>query len=457
MMKKFRPYQPGQQYLLPPDPGEWLPEDHPARFIDEMVNELDLSAIYNDYKEVKGKPPYSPEMMVKVLIYALSKGIHSSRRIERACYEDVALRYLSGNQQPDHWTICAFRRRHQKALGDLLVQTVRIAGEAGQLPMQHLSLDSTVVKANASKHSAMSYGRMEKEEQRLRREMERHLEQMEETDQAEDQEYGDRSGYELPPELDTAAKRHKAIKEAMANLEGEAKQKAKKERKQRQKEAKARGKTYRPRQKISEVKPKPKDQWNFTDPESGVMRNSDKAFVQGYNAQATVDAEAHIIVAADVSNRAGDAPHLKPQLEQVRENTGNDPEEFSADAGYYSQENLDHLEENHIEAFIPPDKIKHTEWREQQSPKGRLPLNINQRDLMRRKLRTKRGRRRYKLRQTSVEPAFGYIKEQLGLRQFPVRGLKQVKNYWRFACAVFNFMRFFRVGIRPKGVPLAVS
>jgi transposase len=447
-MKKFRDYQPNQIMLFPPCINDWLPADHPVHFISETVEQLDLSAIYNDYEELRGKPPYDPLMMVKVLVYAITKRIRSSRKIERALYEDVGMRVLSGNQQPDHWTISEFRRRHHIALGEIFVQTVRLADKAGLVKLNHVATDGTKIKANASKHSAMSYGYMEKEEKRLRKEAEQILKDMEKTDRAEDKKYGNRRGDELPEELATKEKRQAAIKKAKAELEERAREKAEKEQDKRRKEAKKKGKEYRPRKDISEVKPDAKDQYNFTDPESRIMLSSDKAFIQGYNAQATVDAETHIIVAADLSNQAADSPHFQDIHHQVEQNTGRRPKESSADAGYYSEDNVGFLKEKGIEAFIPPEKIKHSEWRTLKAPRGRIPQNATQEYLMRRKLRTKRGRQRYKLRQTSVEPVFGFIKEEHGLRQFLLRGQDKVRSLWLLDCAVHNILKMFRANVQ---------
>jgi transposase len=222
MMKKFKAYSPDQPFLFPPSLHDWLPKDHPAHFISEVVDNLDLSGIYNDYGVGKGQPPYNPTMMVKVFIYALSKGIRSSRKIEKALYEDIAFRYLSGNQQPDHWTISEFRRRHHKALGDLFVQTVRLAQKAGLVTLNHVSVDGTKIKTNASKHAAMSYSYMQKEEQRLSQEIAQILKEMEKTDKEEDKLYGKRRGDELPEELSTVEKRLQVIRKAKAELEEEA-------------------------------------------------------------------------------------------------------------------------------------------------------------------------------------------------------------------------------------------
>jgi len=407
-MKKFRDYQPNQALLF---------------------------------------PPYNPRMMVKIWIYAFMKGIRSSRKIERALYEDIGFRFLSANQQPDHWTISEFRKRHHKALGELFEQTVRMADKAGLVKLGHIAIDGTKIKANASKHSAMSYGYMKKEEQRLREEIEKMLKEADEIDRLEDEEYGDKSGWELPEELSTQKKRLKAIRRAKAELEREAREKLEKEQAERRKEAESKGKTYRPVKDPKDAKPKAKDQWNFTDPESRIMVNSDKAFIQGYNAQAAVDAETHIIVAADLGNQASDSGYLPDQVMQVVENTGRSPKEVSADAGYYSDRNIKFLEEKRIEAFIPPDKVRHSEWRTQQAIRGPIPRNATRKYLMRRKLRTKRGRERYKLRQTSVEPVFGFIKEELRLRQFLLRGLEKVRSMWRFTCAVHNLWKIFRAQV----------
>jgi len=447
-MKKFKEYLPNQILLFPPSPNDWLPEDHPAHFINEVVDQLDLSAIYNNYSELRGKPPYHPLMMVKIWIYAASKGILSSRKIEKALYEDVAFRFLSGNQQPDHWVISEFRRRHHQALGDIFVQTVHLAQKAGLIKLNHVAVDGTKIKANASKHSAMSYARMKKEENRLQKEIEQLLRQAEEIDRAEDQKYGKRRGDELPKELATREKRLEAIKKAKAELEAEAKRKLEEEQAKREAKAKKQGKTYQPRKNASDAKPKEKDQKNFTDPDSRIIKNSDKAFIQGYNAQAAVDAETQIILAADLTNQANDSEHLPAQIEQVIQNTNKRPNEVSGDAGYYSEGNLEFLERQGIEAFIPPDKIKHSEWRTQTSPRGRIPKDASRKYRMRRKLRTKHGRERYKLRQISVEPVFGYIKEQLGLRQFLLRGLDKVRSIWRFTCAIHNLMKLYRAGVR---------
>ncbi len=432
--------------MFPEDLNEWLPKNHPVHFVNEVVRNLDLSAIYDSYDELRGNPPYDPRLMVKIWIYAYMKGVRSSRKIETALYEDVGFRYLSANQQPDHWTISQFRKRHHKALGALLKQTVKMAQKVNLVKLKHVSIDGTKIKANASKHSAMSYAYMEKEEKRLMEEIEQALRESDEIDRLEDIEFGDAAGWELPDELATPAKRLKAIKEAKAALEQEAREKRAKEHETRRKEAESKGKTYKPRTRPEDAKPKPKDQRNFTDPESRIMISSDKAFIQSYNAQAAVDAETHIIVAADLDNQANDSGYLPGMVEQVETNTGMKPQELSADAGYYSRKNVDYVQSLGIEAFIPPNKIKHSQWRTQKPIVGRIPEDASPRYLMQRKLRTKRGRARYKLRQTSVEPVFGHIKEQMGLRQFLLRGKEKTRSMWKLACAAHNLWKLYWAG-----------
>ena len=293
---------------------------------------------------------------------------------------------------------------------------------------------------------------MVKEEERLRKEAKEILEKMDQADREEDDLYGNRRGNELPEELATRQKRLEAIEKAKAELEEEARQKLLDEQEKRRKEAEKKGKKFRPRKDKSGAKPDDKDQRNFTDPESRIMLDSSKAFIQGYNAQATVDAETHIIVGADLSNIANDSPHLLSQIDEVEKNTGRKPKNALSDAGYYSDDNLEGLLKRGINPYIPPGKIKHSQWRTTTSPRGRIPKNATPKYLMWRKLRTKEGRKRYKLRHTSVEPVFGFIKEQMQLRQFLLRGQDKVTSTWRFACAVHNLLKIYRAGIKLESV-----
>lgn len=442
-MKTFRPYQPNQTLLLPPSLGDWLPKDHLAYFLSEVVDQLDLSKIYGAYQEERGYPPYDPRMMVKIWVYAYAKGIRSSRRIAAALYEDVAFRVLADNQQPSFSTIALFRRRHHEALGELLVQTVRLAQKAGLVQLKQVAVDGTKVKANASKHSSMSYGRMQEEEKRLEAEIEQYLKEAETVDAEEDAAFGDRRGDELPPELADRQKRLEAIRRAKAELEEEARRKAEE---QRVKEPANRRDEDDP-----PPKPKAKAQRNFADPDSRIMRNAEKAFIQGYNAQLVVDVKSQIILASDLTNQAADVGHLVPLIDQVEVNTGQAPKQVLADAGYYSDANRAALEQRGIDALIPPYKVKHTVWREARYPRGRIPRNLSAKDRMWRKVMSKRGRETYKLRHTSVEPVIGQIKWARNLLQFTVRGLAKVRSLWRFDCAVHNLLKLYRLGYQPQG------
>jgi len=442
-MKTFRPYQPNQTLLLPPSLGDWLPKDHLAYFLSEVVDQLDLSKIYGAYQEERGYPPYDPRMMVKIWVYAYAKGIRSSRRIAAALYEDVAFRVLADNQQPSFSTIALFRRRHHEALGELLVQTVRLAQKAGLVQLKQVAVDGTKVKANASKHSSMSYGRMQEEEKRLEAEIEQYLKEAETVDAAEDAAFGDRRGDELPPELADRQKRLEAIRRAKAELEEEARRKAEE---QRVKEPANRRDEDDP-----PPKPKAKAQRNFADPDSRIMRNAEKAFIQGYNAQLVVDVKSQIILASDLTNQAADVGHLVPLIDQVEVNTGQAPKQVLADAGYYSDANRAALEQRGIDALIPPYKVRHTVWREARYPRGRIPRNLSAKDRMWRKVMSKRGRETYKLRHTSVEPVIGQIKWARNLLQFTVRGLAKVRSLWRFDCAVHNLLKLYRLGYQPQG------
>jgi transposase len=444
-MKHFRPYEPEQMLLLPPSLRDWVGRHHEIYSISDIVDRMDLSAVLAAYEEPRGSPPYSPRMMVKILFYAYARGVRSSRKIERMLWEDVPMRVLSGNQQPDFWTIAAFRRRHLKALGELFVQTVEMAKQAGMAKVEHVALDGTKVKANASKHGAMSYGRMGKERDRLRAEVERYLKEAERTDTQEDKELGDRREWELPPHLATAEKRAEAIERAKAALAAQAREEQQRKDQERDKGGKGPGGGQASKPAV----PKDKAQYNFTDPESRIMRTSTKSFEQAYNAQAVVDARSQIIVAADLSNQAADSPHLVGIVDQVVANLGEAPRQVSTDAGYFSEHKMRALADHGIEAFTPPEKVRHSQWREAAPLRGRPPKNLDSRGRMRRKLRTRRGRACYKLRQQTVEPVFGQIKWNRGLHQLLLRGLAAAKASWRFECAVHNVLKLRTAGISP--------
>lgn len=429
MSKIFRPYDPDQPFLMPVSMREWLPGGHLAYFISDVADHLDLGAIMNHYEEEKGYPPYHPAMMVKVLLYAYCIGVSSSRKIAKRLEEDIAFRVLAANNTPDFRTISDFRKDHLKALAALFVQVLRLCQRAGLVKLGHVSLDGTKIKANASKHKAMSYKRMKEEEARLEAEVQDLLRKAQAVDEEEDRTYGkNRRGDELPKELAFRESRLKKIREAKAALEAEARMEAE----QRQdKGGKATG------------VPEDKAQRNFTDPESRIMPLSGgKQFEQAYNAQAAVDSANQIIVAAEVTDRPSDKGQAMPMMQQVEENTGRLPREMSADAGYFSSDEVTKLTAASIDVYMPPDKMCHT-VKMSEAPRGRIPRCLSVADRMRRKLRTKHGKKRYALRKELPEPVFGQIKQARGFRQFLLRGKEKVRAEWRLICAGHNMLKLF--------------
>lgn len=450
-MKTFRDYQPDQTYLLPPSLLDWLPNDHLVHFINEVTQTFDLSAIHAAYSEKRGQPPFHPEMMVKVWLYAYCIGIRSSRKVERALHENIGFRVLSGDQQPNYWSLNEFRRRHMSVLGDLFVQTVQLAVKAGLVNMNQVAIDGTKIKANASKNKAMSYKRMCEEEERLRSEIEAYFRECDEIDAQEDELYGNRRGDELPEHLNTPAKRLEAIKRAKAELEAEAKEKVRREQEERKAKAEEEGRTYRPRKKPEDAKPAARSQRNFTDPESRIMKSPD-GFVQAFNCQLAVDTESQIVVGGDLTNQANDCPHLLSVLDESIENTGMVPEQTLADAGYFSESNVKDVEARGSEALIPPDKMPHRIWREQEFTDEPVPEGATPAEAMRHKLRTKEGLESYKQRQMSVEPVIGQTKGNRDLRQFLHRGMEKARHMSRFDLAAHNILKMFRAGVRFEAV-----
>lgn len=437
--KPYRSYHPHQLLLLPPSLQEWLPEGHLAYFISDLVDSLDLSAIEATYEdELRGAPPYHPAMMVKVLLYAYCTGVYSSRKIARRLQEDVAFRVLAAGNSPDFRTLSEFRRRHLEALAGLFHQVLRLAQRAGLVKLGYVALDGTKIRANASKHKAMSYGRMTQEEARLAEEVRKLLQRAEEVDAAEDARYGpDRSGDELPEELRRRETRLQRIREAKAALEAEARRKAQAKAPPQDSPPPRRG---RPPQDPAQARPAARVQYNFTDPDSRIMKDPSGAFVQAYNAQVAVEGHHQLIVAADVSPQAADAPHLLPLTQQIQQNTGSRPRRVLADAGYFSEANVLVLTAQGIDALISPDKLRHTQPLPP-APRGRIPKSLSVRDRMRRKLRTRVGKALYNLRKSVVEPVLGQIKAARGFRQFSLRGLAKVRAEWLLVTCAHNLRK----------------
>ena len=450
---RFRPYLPDQILLLPPDMREWLDKDDLVYFIMDVVKTLDLDPIYGDYDGTKGgQPPYDPQMMTGLLLYAYCMGMPSSRRIEKATYHSVPFRLLAADQHPDHDTIAEFRRRHLKAMSALFVEVLRLCQKVGLVKLGHVALDGTKVRANASKHKAMSYGRMEKKARELEEEIARLLAEAEAVDAEEDAKYGKgRRGDELPEELRYRKSRLEKIRQAMNELEEEAKAKAEKKREEMRLKEEAlagEGKKRRGKKpKEPDDKPEGKAQRNFTDPDSRIMKDgATGSFEQSYNAQIAVDEKKQIIVASDVTQDANDKQQLKPVIKKLKENTGGKkPKVVTADSGYYSEANAQLLERESIDAYVTTRKEKHNRPPPPAS-RGRIPKNATVIERMERKLRTVKGRCTYSKRKQIVEPVFGQIKEARGLRRFLLRGIENVRAEWDLICLTHNLLKLFRSG-----------
>ena len=453
--RTFRPYDQDQIFLLPPSLREWLPADHLAFFVADLVEDLDLKPILTTYGGVmRGTVPYDPRMLVAVLLYAYAVGVPGSRQIARKLHEDIAFRFLAANTTPDFRTISAFRTQHLAALRGLFVQVLRLCQRAGLVKLGHIALDGTKLKANASKHKAMSYDRMVQAEVRLQAEVDILLQQATAADARDDARYGtDRTGDELPVELAFREGRLRKIREAKAALEQEAREAA--AAKQAANEAReAEGPHPGPKPQPPRAGPAPKAQRNFTDPESRIMPSSRDtgSFVQGYHCQAAVEATAQIILAADVTQASNDTQHAQPLLQQAIANTGQVPTIASRDAGYSSEEHVQALTEWGCTPLIPPDRQTHERTRPA-APQGRIPTGLSVADRMRRTLRTKRGRRLYATRKVTVEPVFGQIKPGRGFRQCLLRGHDQVRGEWALICTTHNVLKLWRSTTRRRPAP----
>jgi len=428
MAKTYKTYLPDQDLLLPPSLRDWLPENHLAYCVSDVVDQLDLSTIEAVYEEEdRGQPPYHPRMMTKVLLYGYCVGVFSSRRIQKRLVEDVAFRVLAAGNQPDFRTIADFRKLHLQALEKLFQQVLRLVLEVGALKLGRVALDGSKVKANASKHKAMSYGRMEESEKRLREEVKTLMKQAEAVDEEEDKRYGrDRHGEELPEELQRRETRIARIQEAKKALEERAREKAKSE-----------------DEDSKEAKPEPKIQYNFTDPESRIMKGSD-GFVQGYNTQVAVEPLFQLVVGQTVTQAANDKEQMVPLIKAIEEQSGQRPKEVLTDSGYCSDENLKYLAKRRIEGFVATEKQKHGEWREP-CKRGPLPKDASRVERMKRKLTTKVGAAVYARRKCTVEPVFGQIKQARGFRQFLLRGLEKVRGEWALVCMTHNLLKFHKI------------
>lgn len=444
MSRTYRHWSPEQAWMFPPSPRDWLVEGHLVYFLMDVTGQVDLSAIFAHYEKGKagGQPPYHPRMMVTLLLYAYCTGVFSSRRIMARCQSDAAFRVIVGEDIPDFRTISDFRRIHLPMMKELFVEVLQLCRESGLLKVGRVALDGTKVKANASRHKAMSYDRMGSEEERLQQEIDELLQQAHSVDEEEDAHHGkDRTGEELPEELVRRESRLKKIKEAKAALEEQARQQARNKAAQLE----AEGKTLR--QDPEQAVPEETAQRNFTDPDSKIMKVSNKGFDQCGNAQAVVN-ERQIIIAADVTNQTNDVQQIVPMLEQSLANlelagVKQTPQQVTADAGYFSGPNVTAVEEMKIDPFIATQRLKHNE-QIPAAPKGRIPNALTPKQKMARKLRTKKGRETYSKRKGMIEPVFGQIKGVRGFRQFFMRGLEKMQGEWTLVCLTHNLLKLFR-------------
>ena len=441
MSKDFRPWKIDEAQLLPANVQDYVPKDHLCRFILALVREeLDLSAIAGSYRSGLGQPPFDPRLMTALLLHGYASGIYSSRRIAKSAVERADFMMIVAGDPPDFRTISEFRRRHLKALAALFVQVLRLAEKAGLVRLGHVALDGTKIKANASKHKAMSYAHMKKREAELAAEVDRWLEAAEAADVEEDRLYGHKRGDEMPDWVADKQKRLEKIRQAKAELEAEAKAAAEAEMRRReqaevQRKAEGRkksGRTPAPPKR----EPDGKTQRNFTDPESRILKTRD-GYIQGYNAQAAVDEKAQIIVAHDLTQSMSDHNQLVPLMDGIKDNLACQPKQASADAGYLSEANLAALAERKISAYVAAGRAKHPG-----EVKRRItgPLTKAMRD----KLKRAGWRSRYRLRKQVVEPVFGQIKQARGFRQFLLRGFEKVRAEWALICTAHNLTKMAR-------------
>jgi len=441
MSKHFRPWKIDDAQLLPPRVQDYVPEDHLSRLIVSLVREsLDLSAITGSYRSGLGQPPFDPRMMTALLLHGYASGLYSSRRIARASVERADFMMIVAGDPADFRTISEFRRRHLPALAGLFVQVLKLAEKAGLVKLGHVALDGTKIQANASKHKSMSYGRMKKREAELQAEVDRWLKAAEAADAEEDRLYGDQRGDGMPSWVADKQQRLEKIRQAKAELEAEAKAAAEKEQRRRDQAAAdlaAQGrKKSGPKPAPPKTEPADKAQRNFTDPQSRILKTKD-GFIQGYNAQAAVDAEAQIIVAHDLTPSMSDQDQLVSLVDGIERDLGRKPKEASADSGYCSEANLAALADRRISAYIATGRAKHPGDAKRKS-KG--PLTT----AMQKKLKRAGHRSRYRLRKQTVEPVFGQIKQARGFRQFLMRGTEKVTAEWALICTAHNLTKLAR-------------
>jgi len=444
-MKPFKASNRNQPFLLPPSIQDWLPREHLARFIVEIVEQLDLSKIESQYSG-KGKDAYSPQVMLSLLFYGYATGVFSSRKIERATYDSIAFRYISANTHPDHDTIANFRKRFLDELTDLFVQILSVAQEMGVLKVGKVSLDGTKVKANASKHKALSYSHATKLQKQLEDEVQKLLEKAKTADNKEDCD-----GMNIPNEIARRKDRLEVIKAAKEKIEQRAKERHKQELqeyedkiKKREAKEKLTGKKTsgkKPQPPINK-EPNPKDQVNLTDEESRIMPVSGGGYMQAYNAQASVEHDSRLIVHQHVTQNVNDKKEMVPTLKWFKENPFLMPDSMLADAGYFSDENVKQCTNEKITPYISFGKEQHNQPLEDRFQEVQaIPEDATDVEKMKHRLQTKEGKEIYAQRKSVVEPVFGVMKHVMGFRQFMLRGFEKSKGEWNLICIAYNLKR----------------
>lgn len=448
-MRAFKTSNRNQAFLLPPSIQDWLPKEHLARFIVEIVEQLDLSKIESQYSG-KGKEAYDPQVMLSLIFYGYATGVFSSRKIERATYDSVAFRYISANTHPDHDTIATFRKRFLKELSKLFVQILSIAQEMGVLKVGKVSLDGTKVKANASKHKALSYAHVIKLQKQLEDEVAILLKKAQTVDSEDDND-----GMNIPDEIARRQDRLEVIKSAKEKIEQRANERHKQElqdyeakiKKRKEKEKLTGKKTGGKKPQPPKSKePNSKDQVNLTDEESRIMPVSGGGYMQAYNAQASVEHDSRLIVHEHVTQNVNDKREILPTLQWFKENPSLIPTSMLADAGYYSDENVKLCENKKIIPYISFGKEQHNQpledrFREPQE----LPEDATDIEKMKYRLQTKEGKAIYALRKSMVEPVFGVIKHVMGFRQFMLRGFEKAQGEWSLMCIAYNLKRLHTI------------
>jgi transposase/CRP-like cAMP-binding protein len=438
MSKHYRPWKIDEAHLLPASVQDYVPERHLSRFIVALVREgLDLSEIEASYASVFGQPPFHPALMTALLLHGYASGIYSSRRLAKACTERADFMMIAAGDPPDFRTVSNFRKRHLQALKQLFVQVLKLCEASGLVKLGHVAFDGTKIKANASKHKAMSYERMKKRELELQAEVDRWLAAAEATDAEEDRQHGSKRGDELPEWIADKQQRLAKIRAAKAALEAQAKATVEEQRRRRaEAEEKHKAEGRKRSAEPPSAEPDGKAQRNFTDPESRILKSKD-GFIQGYNAQAAVDGKAQVIVAHALTQSASDQDQITVLIDGIQANLGARPREASADAGYCSEANLQALADRNIAGYIATGRAKHAA-----DDKRRAGGPLMQ--AMRQKLKRAGWRSRYRLRKQIVEPVFGQIKQARGFRQFLLRGVEKVRAEWALICTAHNLTKLAR-------------